>query len=294
MPTNCFFTAPLALSAELPAEGAPSLPGRFSGVAYSGGVVPGWEGSGVIDLSSTSIASDLPLLYQHNHGQYIGLVQGANDGRELKVTGELFTDLDEQAKAIAAKARRGVKWQLSIGLFDASLEEHKGAVQVNGRSFQGPITVLKGGAVREISIVALGADRATHTEFFSVHHQENPSMPPIEHQDGELAELKAQAAALTARAEAAEQALDAERRNARALALSALYAELGRPCPEAAKPHYLAMSAEAFAAFAAELRAVQPKLGEHLFSEQAKGEPGKPEESPLNIREIYAHRRAAQ
>jgi len=220
------------------------------------------------------------------------VAQGAQNGRELTVSGTLFSDIDLQAQLIAQKSQRGAKWQLSIGLFDAMPEAHKDAVTVNGRSQPGPITILKGGIVREVSIVALGADRDTSTEFFS--NNRGPLQMSTDPNDGaRITELEAQITALTTRAEAAENALETERRTAREVALTALFRDLGHPCPDAAKPHYLALSAEAFSAIAAELRTMKRPPGAHLFAEQATGDLAADVAPTLNQTSIYSARRLA-
>jgi len=145
------------------------LPVQFSGIAYSGGLVQGYQ-SIVIDLASTSIEASMPLLFQHDHAQVLGAVREAvNDGRSLAVQGDLFSDIDETAKNVALKAMRGARYQMSVGLFDMTIEDVPAGmpIAVNGRDFAGPITVLRNGIIREVSIVALGADSGTTATFFS-------------------------------------------------------------------------------------------------------------------------------
>lgn len=140
---------------------------RFSGIAYSGGMAdPAHWGPCAVDLESTTISPPLPLLHSHDHTAVVGVVNAAaNDGRTLTVNGELFADLDQLAADIAAKAARGITWQLSIGLFDFTEESIPAGhvVEINTRTFAGPLIVMRSGIVREVSIVALGADSQTNT-----------------------------------------------------------------------------------------------------------------------------------
>lgn len=123
-------------------------------------------------------------------------------------------------------------------------------------------------------------------------------MPTIEELHSQLAiekaraeQAEAQGLQLTARAEQAEQDLAAVRAGARKSEVLSLFAELGRPCPEAALPHYLALSDEAFSAVAADLRAAKPTLPGHLFEDQATGEPGPGSAPSLSLSAIYQARK---
>jgi hypothetical protein len=119
-----YLSAPIALAA---AEGE-DLPRRFSGLAYSGGLVEDWNFPIVIDLSATSIADGLPLLYRHDQERDIGVIDGVtNDGASLSVSGELFSDLDDDARKIAAKSRRKALYQMSVGLFGAPIRRSRPA-----------------------------------------------------------------------------------------------------------------------------------------------------------------------
>lgn len=168
---NYFFAAPLRLAA----GPDPSLPSRFSGIAYSGGLIP--DRHVVIDLASARIAAPLPLLREHRAGSEIGVVEIArNDWRELVIEGRLFTDVDELAAEVARKAARGAPFGLSIGLYDAVPAAFAAgqSVRINGRDFAGPVTVLTGGAIREISVVSVAADPEAAVEVFN----HAPSLSP--------------------------------------------------------------------------------------------------------------------
>ncbi len=150
------------------------LPMKFSGVAYSGGPVGDyWYGNNtVVDLKSVTIEQSLPLLCEHERDDYIGVVtQTSNNGFNLNISGELFSDIDDQAADIARKSLRGAKYQMSIGLFDSDVENFmEGDTEVNGTKYSGSLTVLKNGIIREVSIVTLGADRNTSANFFSLEN----------------------------------------------------------------------------------------------------------------------------
>jgi len=69
----------------------------------------------------------------------------------------------ELAADIIAKADAGFKWQASIGANAGSIEEVKAgsSVEVNGRTYAGPVRVARNVVIREVSFVVLGADRKT-------------------------------------------------------------------------------------------------------------------------------------
>jgi hypothetical protein len=159
------FTAPMHLAA--PRQGA--LPSRFEGVAYSGAVI---ESMGVvIDLASTQVADRLPLLSEHNLDRTIGVIERTTkEGGRLVVSGRLFTDMPGgHAERLAEFAKRGIEFQMSVGLFNY-VEEFvpKGqAITVNSSAVVGPVTVLRQGRVRECSFVTLGADANTSARLFT-------------------------------------------------------------------------------------------------------------------------------
>jgi hypothetical protein len=303
-----YLTAPLAFA---PAE-ADALPTRLTGVAYSGGPVSDWGGTVVVDLASTRVEPTLPLLHEHQREAVIGTVrQLANDGQALALDAELFSDLDPAAESIARKAQRGLHWQLSIGLFDAAAEEIRtGAVHLNGQTFTAPVTVLRHGLVREVSVVALGADRATQADFFAAlaRPPSPPETRPMSDAASDAPDLTARIAALEAQvadlttaldaahaAQAAAEATAAEvQLAARQAAVQALFAELNRAYSDAAAAHYLSLPETAWTAIAADLRAAKPSVPAHLFREQATGAPAtQPPRPALDTTAIYAARRAS-
>jgi hypothetical protein len=298
-----YFTAPLAFA---PTDGN-ALPTRLTGIAYSGGLITHWDQPVVIDLASTALEPTAPLLYEHDRAATIGIVTAlAHDGAALTLTADLFSDFDPTAADIARKATRGLDWQLSIGLFGAEAEERRtGTIELNGQTFAAPVTVLRHGWVREVSVVALGADRATQANFFAATtarrlSSEEHSMSDDTDTSARLAALEAQVSALTverdtARAAqtAAETTLAAVQLSARTAAVQTLFRDLGRPVTDASTAHYLSLSDDAFTAVAADLRALKPQASAHLFHEQATGEPAPGAAAPnLDLTAIYAARRA--
>lgn len=263
-----------------------ALPSRFSGVAYSGGIASQY-GSLVIDLGSTRTEAQMPLLFHHAHESLIGTVTKVdNSGSALSVEGDLFTEVDDLAKSVAAKAKRGARYQMSVGVFDANWEDvpRGKTVEVNGRSFAGPVSILRDGFIRETSIVALGADAATRADFFSRHTGGNPVSEDLKARVAELerqnADLQAALDAKTTKLTELQQAVDAERAERRQSDVKALFQSIGREFSEDAAKPYLGMDQAAFDAVAADLKAsVKPGTQQpsgadpSLFTETATGEP---------------------
>lgn len=301
-----FLSAPLIFEALQP-DGE-QLPTKFSGVAYSGEVIQDYGYPFIIDLASTEIAAPMPLLFQHDDGRIIGSIDDAkNSQSDLTVSGSLFSDIDACASDVARKSKRGVPYQMSVGLYGASYEDvpaNSAPVNVNGRSVSGPITILRRGRVRECSVVALGADPQTSAAFFSRGGQApqptegNPMSDPatverITALESQVQTLTAQLAESTARAEQAEAQLAAQSRETRLAAVKELFSSIGRAFSDEAAAPYLDLSAMAFDVISADLRAAKPKAPAHLFSQQTQGDPsqGKPDVT-LNPSAIYAARGA--
>ncbi len=250
------------------------------------------------------------MLHEHSRSAIIGTITAAeNDGRALAVEGELFADIDQSAVEIVTKAARGIRYQMSVGLFGARAESvpaDSAPIAINGQSLTGPLTVLRGGLVREVSVVTLGADHQTNAAFFSARTpspqpQQVPTMPEandlqarVDALQAQVSDLAAERDAAIARATAAETALTDVRLAARKTAVQALFAELGRPYSDETAAHYLSLSDAAWTVVAGDLRSLKPQAPDYLFSQQVTGEPGTHASPPLSTTDIYARYHAAQ
>ena len=160
----------VTFSASVKAGAAPSKSGAvrtFSGVAYGGGIVTDHPSLGPVafDIGSMKFETPAPLLYDHD--QPIGVITRASLASSVVIDGSVFADLEGKAADIAAMADRGLPWQLSVGIWrarDDFIAPGKSAV-LNGKQMQGPLTVFRNSRVREVSIVALGADGTTKVQL---------------------------------------------------------------------------------------------------------------------------------
>ena len=149
------------------AAGADTTP-TFSLVAYTGRAIrQSWSRNPlVVDLAGMDTARQaIPILWGHDASidSVLGQSQSiSSDGQQLIVAGELIGEGDTAQKVLAL-ARKGMKFQASIGADTGRIENIAPgeSVTVNGREFTGPLSVVRGSALREVSIVLMGADAQT-------------------------------------------------------------------------------------------------------------------------------------
>jgi hypothetical protein len=263
----------------------------FSGVAYAGGVITdhSWYSAVAFDLATTQAETPLPLLFNH-HGSPIGVIETVNIGTQIEIAGRLFADIDDVAKDIAAKADRGIKWQLSVGIFPTSTEKLNGSQthNINGQSFMGELALLKNNRIREISFVTVGADDKTTATVFnaqSTKPQESEMTPE------EAKALQDKVAMLETENTQLKTEFAAAQKMAREVEIKSLFTALGREYSEATAAPYLSFSAEQFKTISADLIAQKgeqkPNLPAHLFGTQAADGADKPNEPAINTSAIY-------
>jgi hypothetical protein len=164
-PRQLRLEAPTTLDLEAAGEGGATLP-RFRMVAYTGTPmrVAGWRHPVVIDLAGLSIPSQSrPIRFGHDPLSGVGHTDAVRveDG-QLVATGLVSRDTPA-AREVVTSARNGFPWQASVG---AGVEEFEFVkdnqqVLVNGRTFTGPLNVVRKATLGEISFVDLGADGRT-------------------------------------------------------------------------------------------------------------------------------------
>ena len=137
-----------------------------AGLAYGGGKMRlfGWSHPVVVDLSGMVVPESVPLLANHeNHtlGR-VGLVRAKIADGHLAMSGEIVAG-GELAEAIVAQGKAGADWQLSIGAeVEAAELVQQGKRKVNGVEHEAPFYHVTKSTLREVSVVAVGADRSTH------------------------------------------------------------------------------------------------------------------------------------
>lgn len=155
---------------------------KVVGIAYSGGKMslPGWRHPVVVDLAGMEIPESVPLLTNHENktDSRIGLISAAVRNNTLEITGEIVSD-SKDAADIIAQGKAGADWQLSIGADVKECELVKGSREVNGQEVEGPFYHIKKSTLREVSVVAVGADAHTNMKVnakFNLVNQEGEAM----------------------------------------------------------------------------------------------------------------------
>lgn len=138
---------------------------HVEGIAYSGGFFSQWwsEYPCVTDLAGLEIAPQIPLMYNHyNDPEYrLGELTVAKSETELSVSGGIDPESEKGAAIIAAGKK--CQWQLSHGaeIIEAVTVPKDEKRTVNGRELVGPFTLISRAILREVSVVAIGADADT-------------------------------------------------------------------------------------------------------------------------------------
>lgn len=137
---------------------------KVAGLAYGGGKMnlPGWKFPVVVDLAGMEIPDTVPLLTNHENktDSRVGMISASIKNNALEITGEIVSDIND-AHDIVAQSKAGADWQLSIGADVRECELVKGSREVNGQTIDGPFYHIQKSVLREVSVVAVGADAST-------------------------------------------------------------------------------------------------------------------------------------
>lgn len=141
--------------------------GDIKGIAYSGAPIKnhGPFENLIIDLSTLSVAKGkTPIFRDHMPFQVAGhgVVTISED---VKIEGRI-SKKNTFGKEIIDLSEDGFEWEMSLGVYDGQLEEFEDE-EYNGIKLAKGV-VLKNGIIREVSVVALGADKNTSAEVFNV------------------------------------------------------------------------------------------------------------------------------
>ena len=142
---------------------------KCAGTAYSGGSFRQWWSAlpCYVDLAGMRLAEQICLIYNHEYTPEcrLGIAEVKNDGKTLSFEGELDEE-NPLAKNII-RAGKIFTWQVSIGAENVKVERvDDGTVEtINGNTVNGPALVVRESILREVSIVAIGADAKTSVEI---------------------------------------------------------------------------------------------------------------------------------
>ena len=145
-------------------EAANGAKPKVMGIAYSGGKMnlPGWKHPVVVDLAGMDIPETVPLLTNHENktDSRVGIISANIKDNVLEISGEIVSD-SKDAQDIVAQGKAGADWQLSIGADVKECELVKANRTVNGQVIEGPFYHVTKSTLREVSVVAVGADAHT-------------------------------------------------------------------------------------------------------------------------------------
>lgn len=138
-------------------------------VAYTGGLmsVSGW-GPIVVDLTGIDASAEQIGILADHDASLKGIV---GHGRAFVANGRLMvqgslTPSTEASKQIIDLARSGFRFQASVGIVPTEYDRIRPgeSVNVNGKAITSPasgFTLVRAGVLKEVSIVAIGADAGT-------------------------------------------------------------------------------------------------------------------------------------
>ena len=182
-------------------------------VAYTGGLmtVPGW-GPVAIDLGGIDASAEQVSLLADHDASLKGIVghgQASVSEGKLLVQGTIAPST-EAARQVIDLARSGFRFLASVGVSPTEYDRVRAGdvIAVNGRTIKAPasgFTLLRASVLREVSIVALGAERDTSVSISAASRKEC-SMSTSETTELTAEEIRAAALAETSRIQLIRQA----------------------------------------------------------------------------------------
>ncbi len=281
----CFELGQFAV--EQPAEGKKKR--TFTGVAYSGEpILDHWYWDRVIfDLDSIQIKGRIPALLEHRSSQRAGAINShsIDYAQGLVISGDLMSN--EFGSQVAQDSDDGFPWQMSVRIEPSSTEEIAAdqSVTVNGKTYQGPITVFRGGRIREVSFCALGADDNTN----AVAASHNPTQQPKEDTDVDLVQAQAKITELEGQVNTLTEQNKQFAAAKREAEITALGKDLGKEFSAEDITEMKALDDSAFAFSAKQLRqfsatqSQKPALPDYLTKHQAQGSQNQFNAKPMSL-----------
>jgi hypothetical protein len=191
LPDHLTIVCPLSIEAAGGEEGGGASGGggtsgggpRFSMVAYTGGTmrITGFPHPVVVDLEGLAIdRQSIPVRLDHNPRQGVGHTQRVVVENGTVIAEGLISRDTSWARDVAKSGVNGFPWRASIGaaVVDAEFVPNGQSVSVNGRTFVGPLHVVRKAVLKEISFVDSGAD--TNTSARVAANASTPTPPPPE------------------------------------------------------------------------------------------------------------------
>ena len=150
---------------------------NVSGIAYSGNPIRQWWSNleMIVDLAGMEMAAQIPLLLSHfNEPEArLGVVEATVENGVLLIKGGIDTG-NEKGREIVEKGKV-YEWQLSIGADIIATEHMQPEEQraINGKLIKGEYLIATKTKLREVSVVAVGADADTHMQIAASFNHSN-------------------------------------------------------------------------------------------------------------------------
>jgi len=155
--------APDAL--EIQAAEGEGKPPTFAGVVYTGGPMQlnGFYRPVIVDLAGMKAGQENPVYKQHDPNQIVGHTTAVPITPQRITVEGVVSGTGAAAQEVVANARNKFPWKLSLGAsVDRLVRVDDGeSVQVNGRTFRGPVLIARKTTLGEVSFVPRGADAKT-------------------------------------------------------------------------------------------------------------------------------------
>ena len=174
---------------------AGDAPRRFSGIANSGRPFGYGSYQMVVDFDGIRLKDKTAVLIDHDGRQRAGVCTLSVTPDGLKADGVLLDNAHGQA--VAQESDAGFPWEMSAHVQSSRVEELSAgaSVEVNGQIVTGPMMIMRGCAVREVSFTAVGVDALSGLNLPTQPVKDcKMSMTPEE--KAEFDQLKADKAAL--------------------------------------------------------------------------------------------------
>jgi len=161
-------TGAVSIRAADGSAGAPRIP-TVDMVLYTGDSIRQYwsDYPMVIDLAGFECGQRVAINYVHDTyspDSLLGQTTSVdNNGKQIALQGQLLNTESPIAKHVVSMSAKGFEWQASVGgdVYETEYFGPKEKVTVNGRSFDGPILVVRSGRLREATICQQGADPGT-------------------------------------------------------------------------------------------------------------------------------------
>lgn len=137
---------------------------KFRMSAYTGGLLDlaGYGYPVLVDLSGMRAPRKaIPILRDHDAGSIVGHGRPEINAGSIRVVDGKISGAGEAAQEVGDSADNGFPWEASIGAKAQKLAyvDTGEKVTANGRTFTGPLYVARQSQLKEVSFVAIGADR---------------------------------------------------------------------------------------------------------------------------------------